>query len=101
MNKLIKGLFFGTIVGVIDVTPMVIMKLPLSADLSAFALWLAAGVLITYSSFPLNKVLKGIAVAFLVLLSPAVIIVSGNPFDLIIVCSMTLILGSFLGWMAG
>lgn len=98
MNKKITiGLFFGSLAGIIDVTPMIIMKLPLDALLSAFSLWVISGFFIATSSLKINNILKGILISFLVLTPCAFLIGANNPINLIPVFIMTMILGSLLG----
>ncbi|MFA6548676.1 MAG: hypothetical protein WCT39_01920 [Candidatus Margulisiibacteriota bacterium] len=101
MKKILYGLLIGALAGILDVIPMLLQKLPWEADLSAFMLWLAVGVLVMVTDIKINKVLKGVLVAFLVLLSPAVIIAAQEPFSLLPVAVMTLLLGSIVGYLAG
>jgi hypothetical protein len=101
MTKIKTGIIFGVIAGLIDVTPMILMKLPWDADLSAFSMWLIIGFFIATSNLKINAVLKGIIISFFVLLPPAIIIGRQNPMDLIVVFSMTFILGSSLGYCIG
>ena len=99
MTKLKAGLFWGAIAGLIDITPMLIMKLPLPADFSAFSMWLTIGFFIATTNIPLKGAAKGVAIAILAVIPLVFIIGAGNPADLIPVCVMTLILGSILGEM--
>lgn len=89
----------GIVAGIIDVIPMVLMKLPLSADLSAFSMWVVVGFFIAALNIKLPGALKGIMVAFLTLIPIAIIIGAGNPADLVPVMIMTLILGGLLGFV--
>jgi len=98
MKKIFIGLLFGAIAGVIDVIPMIIQKLPLSANLSAFVMWVAVGVLIATSKLGLPPILKGITVAFLVFASVGVLIGFEEAFTLIPVGVMLVILGGGLGY---
>ncbi|MBU1026222.1 MAG: hypothetical protein KKA31_00660 [Candidatus Margulisbacteria bacterium] len=101
MNKIKLGLIFGAIAGIIDVTPMVIQKLPLSADLSAFTMWVVVGLLISVTDIKINPVLKGILITFLVLSPIAIIIAEQEPMTLVPIGAMALILGSGLGYFIG
>lgn len=93
-----KGLLFGIIAGIIDVSPMLLQKLPWSANLSAFSLWVVVGVLIATTEIKMNKILKGILISFMVLLPCAILIGSQELVTLIPISIMTLILGSGLGY---
>jgi len=98
MNKMKIGLIFGTIAGIIDVTPMIIQGLTWDANLSAFSLWVVFGLLIATSNLKLPSVLKGVLISFLVLIPVAVLIAWQEPISLIPISIMTLILGSLLGY---
>lgn len=95
------GILLGAIAGVIDVIPMLAMKLPLAANLSAFSLWVVAGFLVQHTSLKLNSLAKGLVISLLVFLSTAFLIGQNDPADLIPPLVMTVILGSLLGWAVG
>jgi hypothetical protein len=98
-KRIIIGLIFGIIAGIIDVIPMIIQKLPISADLSAFSLWVISGFLISSSELNIPSILKGIIISFLVLI-PALILIIWSDFKSIIpIGAMTLILSGLLGFM--
>ena len=98
MKKVAVGLFCGCVAGLIDVIPMFFQKLPLEADLSAFSMWVVVGFLVAVTEIKINKVLKGILIAFMALLPSAIIIGAKEPLSLIPIGIMTLILGSGLGF---
>jgi len=79
------------------VIPMLIQGLTWDANLSAFSMWIIAGLIISSVGFKMNPILKGISVAFLVLLPSAILIAWKEPFSLIPISAMTLILGGTLG----
>lgn len=101
MKKIQAGLIFGVIAGVIDVIPMVLQKLSWDAILSAFTMWVVVGFLVSVAEVRVNSVLKGILIAFLVLLPNAFLIGAREPVSLIPIAVMTLILGSGVGYAAG
>lgn len=96
-NRVIKGLLFGTVAGVIDVLPMVAQGLSWDADLSAFSLWVVAGFLIATSELRLNSILKGLLISYLLALPVYIIVGAKEPFSLIPMTIMTAILGGILG----
>jgi Flp pilus assembly protein TadG len=100
MNKLLKGIMFGAIAGLVDITPMILMKLPLSASLSAFSLWVVAGLLIASSDLKINKVARGIIIALLVFLPSAFIIAQNGLVVVFFPLVMTMVLGGLLGYFA-
>ena len=98
MNRITSGMVLGILAGIIDIIPMIIQNLSWDANLSAFFLWVVSGFLIATSSLKLSPILKGIVISFLVLLPNAFIIGWQEPFSLIPIFIMTLILGSALGF---
>lgn len=99
MNNATKGLIIGAAAGVVDVIPMLVQKLPWAADASAFVFWVAAGFMIATSSLKLAPVVKGIVVAYVMLIPVAFVVGSSDPASLIPMSVMTLILGSLSGWV--
>lgn len=99
MNKIRLGLVLGIIAGIIDVIPMLIQNLTWDANLSAFFLWVVSGFLIATSEIKLKGALKGIIISFLVFLPSAILIGWNDPFTLFPILTMTLILGSLLGYL--
>ncbi len=98
MKKLIIGIVLGSIAGVVDLIPMIIQKLTWDANISAFIMWVVVGFLIATVDLKINPVLKGILIAFLVLLPSAVLIGWKDPISLVPIILMTLILNSLLGF---
>lgn len=98
MNKIVLGILLGALAGVIDVIPMILQKLSWSANLSAFTLWVIAGVFIATSTIKLPSILKGILISFLILLPNLFIIGAINLTGLIPILIMTIILGGLLGY---
>lgn len=80
---------------------MVLQKLTWDANLSSFSLWVISGFLIATTNLQIKGkgVAKGIIISFLVLLPAAIIIGWKEPFSLIPISVMTLILGSVLGFL--
>jgi len=101
MKKLLIGLLFGAAAGLIDIMPMLAMRLPLAANLSAFSLWVVVGVFIAFTDLKLNSVQKGAVIALLVFLPNAFLIGQNNIADLLPPLVLTVILGSALGWAIG
>jgi hypothetical protein len=98
MRKIKIGIILGIIAGIIDVIPMIIQKLTWDANLSAFSMWIAVGFLISTVDFKINPIIKGILMAFLVLLPTAILIGWKEPISLIPISIMTTILGGLLGF---
>jgi hypothetical protein len=98
MEKPIIGIILGSIAGIIDVIPMMIQNLTWDANISAFTMWIVVGFLIATVDLKIKPILKGILIAFLVLLPSAILIGWKEPVSLIPIMIMTLILSSLLGF---
>jgi len=98
MSNHLKGLLLGTAAGIIDVIPMILQKLTWDANLSAFSMWIVIGFLLSITNLKIKGVLKGIAIAFIVIIPTLFIISWHNPKVLLIVLPMTFILSSLLGF---
>ena len=97
MNKITIGIIVGILAGIIDVIPMLIMKLTWDASISAFSMWIVVCVLISTSNLGLPGAVKGIIIAFMVLAPCAILIGWKEPASLIPISIMTTILGSMSG----
>jgi drug/metabolite transporter (DMT)-like permease len=98
MRKQIIGIILGIIAGIIDVIPMIIQKLTWDANISAFVMWVVVGFLIATVDLKIKPILKGVLIAFIVLLPSAILIGWKEPISLIPITIMTLILSSLLGF---
>ena len=98
MKKVKLGILLGVVAGIIDVVPMISQKLTWDANLSAFSLWVVSGFLIANTNIKVRGIFKGIIISFLVLLPSAILIGWKEPFSLLPIVIMTLILGSGLGY---
>lgn len=98
-KKIVIGILCGLLAGMIDLIPMIIQNLPVSADLSALSMWIIIGFILSITEWKINPVLKGIIISFLILTPSAIIIGWGNPAVLIPIFIMTLILGGFSGFL--
>ena len=98
MNRITAGIIFGIIAGIIDLIPMIVQNLSWCANISAFSMWVVIGVLIATSNLNLPSILRGLIIAFLVLLPNAIIIGWNEPLSLFPIMIMTIILSGLLGF---
>ncbi len=101
MNKRLTGAAIGAVAGVIDVIPMQLQGLTWDAKCGAFSMWVVVGFLTATSALKLPPLVKGIVIAFLVLLPSAFIIGWHEPSSLIPIVAMTLVLGGGVGLAVG
>jgi len=99
MKRIIIGIVAGIVAGILDVTPMIIQGLTWDANISAFSMWVIIGFLIAVTDIKVHPVLKGILLSFLSLIPCAILIAWKEPFSLVPISIMTLILGSLLGFV--
>ncbi|MBI4727024.1 hypothetical protein HY768_07350 [candidate division TA06 bacterium] len=97
-KRIFIGLALGLAAGIIDLIPMLLQKLSWDANLSALSLWLVSGMLTASVDWKINPALKGMLVSFLVLLPSGILIGAKEPFSLVPIGVMTLILGGMLGY---
>jgi hydrogenase/urease accessory protein HupE len=97
-RKILFGLLFGVLAGVLDVIPMWIKELPLEADISAFIMWVVCGFILSITEIKMPAVLRGILISFLLLSPCAILIGWKEPMSLTPVFIMTLIIGGPLGF---
>lgn len=98
MKKIIIGILLGAAAGIIDIIPMIVQNLTWDANISAFSMWVVVGFLISIIDLNINSIIKGILIALLVLLPTAILIGWKEPFSLIPITMMTIILGGLLGY---
>ena len=98
MKKIFICLLIGIIAGVLDVIPMILMDLNITACVSAFVQWIVLGIFINYIDLSIRSWLKGILVAELAAL-PILIIVSAQGYsDIIPIIISSAILGALVGY---
>lgn len=97
-GNIIIGLGLGAVAGIIDVIPMIIQNLTWDANISAFVMWVVIGFILSIAELKMNSVLKGMMIAFLVLLPAAILIGWKEQVSLIPIIFMTAILGGALGY---
>ena len=95
--KYLLGTIIGLFIGILDVIPMLIQKLTWDANLSALSMWTVIGFLYSALHLKIHFLLKGILIAFLVLLPSAILIGAKEPVSLIPIIIMTTVLGGLMG----
>jgi hypothetical protein len=98
MRKTRIGLIAGLIAGLIDIIPMIVQNLTWDANLSALSMWIIVGFLTARTEIKVNPIIKGIMIAFLVLFPCAILIGWKEPFSLLPISVMTIMLGGLLGY---
>jgi len=97
-NKTQIGTITGIIFGIVDIIPMILMKMTWDTLLSAFTMCVIGGFLISTSNLKLNNILKGTLIFFLIAVPMMVVVVAGSPEELIPMLSTNLVIGSLMGY---
>ena len=62
MNSILIALAIGIAAGIIDVIPMIIMKLDKASNISAFSHWVIMGLIIPFVAWEIDPWLKGLII---------------------------------------
>lgn len=100
MNNILIAIIIGLVAGLIDVIPMIIMKLEKSANISAFVHYFVLGLIIPFVGWDMTPWLKGIIISFLTAIPVMVIVYPKDKKAIIPMIIFSLILGAGIG-MAG
>lgn len=98
MHDIFIAAIIGLIAGTIDVTPMIIMKLEKSANISAFIHYFVLGLIIPFVNWDIAPWLKGIIISFLSAIHIMVIVFPNDKKSLIPISIFSVILGAGIGW---
>lgn len=97
MNNILIALIIGIIAGLIDVIPMIIMKLEKTANISAFIHYFALGLIIPFVSWGIAPWTKGIIISLLTTIPFMVIVYPKDKKAIIPMITFSLILGAGIG----
>ncbi len=97
MNEILIAIIIGLAAGLIDVTPMIIMKLEKEANISAFVHYFVLGLIIPFVSWNIEPWIKGIIISFLSGLPVMIIVFSKDKKAIIPMIVFSLILGAGIG----
>ena len=99
MKKIQLGILLGIIIGIIDITPMILQNMSWDANLSAFFHWVILGYIISITDIKAKGYLKGLFLSILTSI-PLAFLVWWNNYSAIIPMSIsTIILGILLGFL--
>ena len=97
MNNILIALTIGIIAGIIDVIPMIIMKMDKYANLSAFTHWLVLGLIIPFVSWNIAPWLKGLIIAEISAVPVILMVVKEDKKAIIPIAAMSAVLGAGIG----
>jgi len=97
MDDFLIAVVIGLVAGLIDVTPMIIMKLEKVANISAFVHYFVLGLIIPFVNWGIDPWLKGIIISFLSALPVMIIVYPKNKKAIIPMIAFSLVLGAGIG----
>lgn len=97
MNNFLIAIVIGLVAGLIDVTPMIIMKLEKAANISAFVHYFVLGLIIPFVSWDITPWIKGIIISFLSALPVMIIVFPKDKKAIIPMIVFSVILGAGIG----
>lgn len=101
MSKFIRAISIGVLAGVIDVVPMVLQKIDMYANASAFTHWVVMGIILSYLRTPLASWLQGLLIGELSVVPFILIVVKDSPGSVLPMVVMSAILGTLVGILSG
>ncbi|QQS51663.1 MAG: hypothetical protein IPM71_02755 [Bacteroidota bacterium] len=97
MNDFLIAVIIGIVAGLIDVTPMIIMKLEKVSNISAFVHYFVLGLIIPFVNWGIDPWLKGIIISFLSAIPVMIIVYPKDKKAIIPMIGFSLILGAGIG----
>jgi hypothetical protein len=97
MNEILIAIIIGLVAGLIDVSPMIIMRLDKVANISAFVHYFVLGLIIPFVSWDIVPWIKEILISVLSALPIMIIVYPNDKKALIPMILFSLILGAGIG----
>jgi len=97
MSDFLIAIIIGLVAGLIDITPMIIMKLEKTASISAFVHYFALGLIIPFVDWRIAPWIKGIVIALLTAIPIMIIVFPKGKKTIIPMIIFSLILGAGIG----
>lgn len=97
MNNFLIAILIGLCAGIIDVVPMIIMKLDKVANISAFTHYFVLGLIIPFVNWGLEPWISGVIISFLSALPIMIIVFPKDKKALIPMTIFSIILGAAIG----
>ena len=98
MNSFLIAIVIGLVAGLIDVIPMIIMKLEKVANISAFVHYFVLGLIIPFVSWDIEPWFKGIIISFLSALPVMIIVYPKDKKAIVPMIIFAVILGAGIGF---
>ncbi|MDK9711928.1 hypothetical protein [Acidaminobacter sp.] len=100
-KKVVLAIIIGLAAGLIDLIPLVMVKVPLLNMISILLFWIITSYFVAHVTLFKNSLLNGLVLSTLNMLPLVAIIYTINPKDFLPMLSMALILGPLVGYLNG
>lgn len=100
-KKVIIAIIIGLAAGLIDLIPLVMVRVPLLNMISILLFWIITSYFVAHVTLLKNALLNGLVLSTLNMLPLVAIIYTINPKDFLPMLSMALILGPLVGYLNG
>lgn len=97
MNDILIAATIGLTAGLIDVTPMILMKLERNASISAFVHYFVLGMIIPFVDWHVSPWIKGVLISFLTALPFMIIVYPKDKKAIIPMVLFSILLGAGIG----
>ena len=97
MTKFLILLAIGIVAALIDTAPMLLRKTPWIQIATPFTHWIAAAILIGYSTMPLPDWAKGLAIGVITTIPFLFVLAQSHPNAVPVVAAISVALGTALG----
>ena len=97
MNDFLIAIIIGLVAGLIDVTPMIFMKLEKAANISAFVHYFVLGLIIPFVSWDIAPWIKGVIISLLSAIPVMIVVFPKDKKAIVPMIFFSLILGAGIG----
>jgi hypothetical protein len=97
MHDFLVAFGIGLVAGIIDVVPMIIMKLEKAANISAFIHYFVLGMIIPFVNWGIDAWLTGIIISFLTAVPIMIIVYPAGKKSIIPMVLFSVVLGAGIG----
>lgn len=97
MNDFLIAIIIGIVAGIIDITPMIIMKLDKTANISAFIHYFVLGLIIPFVDWGIPSWITGIIIALLTAIPIMIIVFPKDKKAIVPMILFSLLLGAGIG----
>ena len=97
MNNILTAILIGIVAGLIDIFPMIIMKLDKVANISAFTHYFVLGLIIPFVDWNLSPWISGVIISLLTTLPVMIIVYPKDKKSLIPMTIFAIVLGAGIG----